>query len=220
MNQEQQETLPLLSAEEQRVLGCLIEKSRTTPDYYPMTLNSLTLACNQKSSRKPIVSYDEETVIITLDSLKKKRLVSTVTGGGSRVVKYKHNLAIQFPLVPSDLAIVCLLLLRGSQTPGEINTNSGRLYEFESIEDVIQNLEKLAEGEITYVKQLPKRPGQKEARYAHLLGGDIEFDESDFLPEEPARKNVGELEQRLATVEQELAELKEAFNKLMKELMG
>ena len=220
MNQEQQEALPILNAEEQRVLGCLIEKSRTTPDYYPMTLNALTAACNQKSSRKPVVDYDEETVVLTLDALKKKRLISTVTGGGSRVVKYKHNFAVNFPVVPSDLAILCLLLLRGPQTPGELNTNSGRLYEFESIEEVVENLERLSIGDIRYVVQLPKRSGQKEARFAHLLGGEVNVDEEDFTPEEPARRNVGELEQRLSVVEQELAELKEAFNKLMKELMG
>lgn len=220
MNQEQQELLPILNAEEQRVLGSLIEKSRTTPDYYPMTLNALTAACNQKSSRKPVVDYDEETVVLALDSLKKKRLISTVTGGGSRVVKYKHNFAILFPVVPSDLAILCLLLLRGPQTPGELNTNSGRLYEFESIEEVIENLERLSSGEMPYVVQLQKRAGQKEARYAHLLGGEVIADEDDIFQEEPARRNVSELEQRLSVVEHELAELKESFNKLMKELMG
>lgn len=123
-------------------------------------------------------------------------------------------------MVPSDLAILCLLLLRGPQTPGEINTNSGRLYEFESIEEVVENLERLSSGDMPYVVQLSKRPGQKEARYAHLLGGEIDIDDEDIFPEEPARRNVGELEQRLSVVEQELAELKDAFNKLMKELMG
>ncbi|RRN77312.1 DUF480 domain-containing protein [Pseudoxanthomonas sp. SGD-10] len=211
--------LPILNFEEQRVLGCLIEKSRTTPDYYPMTLNALTAACNQKSSRKPVVDYDEGTVVLALDSLKKKGLISTVTGGGSRVVKYKHNFAIHYPVIPSDLAVICLLLLRGPQTPGELNTNSGRLYEFESIEEVQQTLEKLASAEYPYLVQLPKRAGQKEARYAHLLGGEPVPEEEEQV-EEPARRNVSELEQRLTTVEQELAELKQAFEKLMKELMG
>lgn len=119
--------LPDLSAEEQRVLGSLIEKSRTTPDYYPMTLNSLTAACNQKSSRNPVVNYDEETITLTLNQLKIKGLISTATGGSSRATKYKHNLAIAYPLLPSELAIICLLLLRGPLTPGEINSNSGRL---------------------------------------------------------------------------------------------
>jgi len=216
---EQSKALPILNLEEQRVLGSLMEKSKTTPDYYPMTLNALTLACNQKSSRKPVVNFDEETVVLTLDSLKKKGLISTATGGGSRAVKYKHNFAIVFPVVPSEVALICLLLLRGPQTPGELNTNSGRLYEFESLDEVNETLEKLAQGENLYVVQLPRRTGQKEARYAHLLGGEPSLEEEEE-PAEPARKSVNEMETRLSKVEQELAELKEAFDKLMKELMG
>ncbi|MDF3076966.1 MAG: hypothetical protein K0S09_855 [Sphingobacteriaceae bacterium] len=212
-------TLPVLDAEEQRVLGCLMEKSKTTPDYYPMTLNGLTAACNQKSSRKPVVEYDEETVVLALNSLKKRGLISTATGGSSRATKYKHNFAIVYPLIPSELAIICLLLLRGPLTPGEINSNSGRLYEFESLEEVQEMLEKLAGGDIQYVAQLPRRAGQKELRYMHLLGGTPESVEEDF-PEEPARRSVGDMETRLSKVEQELADLKEAFDKLMKELMG
>jgi uncharacterized protein YceH (UPF0502 family) len=124
-------TLPVLDAPELRVLGVLMEKSKTTPDYYPMTVNSLIAACNQKTSRKPVVNYDEETVVLALNTLKKRALVSTATGGSDRSVKYKHNFGIVFPVVPSDVAIICLLILRGPQTPGELNTNSGRLYEFE-----------------------------------------------------------------------------------------
>lgn len=211
--------LPILNFQEIRVLGSLMEKSKTTPDYYPMTLNALTLACNQKTSRKPVVDYDEETVVLALDSLKKKGLVSTATGGGSRTIKYKHNFAIVFPLVPSEVALICLLLLRGPQTPGELNTNSGRLYEFESLDDVLQTLEKLASDEPTYVKQLPKRAGQKEVRFAHLLAGEIEYDEEE-LEAEPARKSVNELENRVSKLEQDYAELKVAFDKLYQELMG
>lgn len=212
-------TLPVLSAEELRVLGALMEKSKTTPDYYPMTLNSLTLACNQKSSRKPVVDYDEATVVLALDSLKKKGLISTATGGSIRAVKYKHNFAIVFPLVPAEIAIICLLILRGPQTPGELNTNSGRLYGFESIEEVQAVLEKLSQPEMPFLKQLPRRSGQKEVRYAHLLGGEIEFEEEE-LSQEPARKSVSELEARVTQLEQNYIELKEAFDKLMKELMG
>src|SRR6476469_1926629 len=105
------QSLPVLDAVEQRVLGSLMEKCKTTPDYYPMTLNALTAACNQKSSRKPVVSYDEETVVLALNSLKKRGLISTATGGSSRAVKYKHNFAIVFPVLPSEVAIICLLLL-------------------------------------------------------------------------------------------------------------
>lgn len=211
--------LPLLSAEELRVLGVLMEKSKTTPDYYPMTLNSLTTACNQKSSRKPVVDYDDETVILALDLLKKKGLISTATGGSIRAVKYKHNFAIVFPVVPAEVALICLLILRGPQTPGELNTNSGRMYEFESLEEVQSVLEKLTQPETPFVKQLPRRSGQKEVRYAHLLGGEIEFEEEE-TPQEPARKSVSELEARVAQLEQNYTVLKEAFDKLMKELMG
>jgi uncharacterized protein YceH (UPF0502 family) len=133
-----------------------------------MTINSLQAACNQKTSRKPVVQYTEENIISTIDLLKKKGLISTVVGGGSRVTKYKHNFAIQFPLVPSELTIICLLLLRGPMTAGEINSNSGRLYEFESLSEINEQLEKLAqEG---YLKSLPKQMGHKEVRYIHLLG--------------------------------------------------
>ncbi|TZF82135.1 DUF480 domain-containing protein [Pedobacter sp. BS3] len=211
------QTLPVLTAEEQRVLGALMEKCKTTPDYYPMTLNGLTAACNQKTSRKPVVEYDEATVVMALDSLKKRGLISTATGGSSRVVKYKHNFAIVYPVIPAEVAVICLLLLRGPQTPGEINTNSGRLYEFESLDEVQAVLEKLADPAMPYIMQLPRKPGQKEVRYMHLLGGTPEI-EDDVLPEEPARKSVNELENRLSKVEQELAELKAAFDKLMKEL--
>lgn len=211
------QTLPVLDAPELRVLGVLMEKSKTTPDYYPMTVNSLIAACNQKTSRKPVVSYDEETVVLALNTLKRRGLISTATGGSDRSVKYKHNFAIVFPVIPSEVAIICLLMLRGPQTPGELNTNSGRLYEFESIEDVQEILEKLATSEPPYILQLPRRAGQKEVRYAHLLSGtpDITDDEAD----EPSAKPSGALEARVTKLETELAELREAFDKLMKELM-
>lgn len=209
--------IPLLHPEQIRVLGALMEKAKTTPDYYPMTMNGLVTACNQKTSRKPVVNYDEETIGNALNSLKIAGLISTATGGSIRNIKYKHNFAITYPLVPSEVATMCLLFLRGPQTPGEINTNSGRLYEFESLEEVNQTLEKLAsEG---YVKQLPKRPGQKEQRYAHLFSGNVEFIEEDLGTEETAKTNSA-LEERVAKLETELAALKENFEKLMKELMG
>jgi len=206
--------IPDLSAEEQRVLGSLIEKSRTTPDYYPMTLNGLTAACNQKSSRNPVVNYDEETVTLTLNQLKIKGLISTATGGSSRATKYKHNLAIVYPLVPSELAIICLLLLRGPLTPGEINSNSGRLYEFESIEEVSEQLQKLAEAEPAFVKQLPKKTGQKEARFIHLLGEQVE-ETFETAAEKTTNQSNEELENRVAKLEQELEDLKELVNLLM-----
>lgn len=211
--------LPVLDAEQIRVLGALMEKCKTTPDYYPMTLNGLAAACNQKTSRKPVVQYDESTIATALNSLKIAGLISTATGGSIRNIKYKHNFAIVFPLLPSEVAVMCLLFLRGPQTPGEINTNSGRLYEFETLEEVQQTLEKLASEEPAYIKQLPRKAGQKEQRYMHLFAGDVESIEEDYLNEEPP-KSTNQLEERLTKVEQELAELKENFDKLMKELMG
>ena len=210
--------LPVLDAAQIRVLGALMEKAKTTPDYYPMTMNGLLSACNQKTSRKPVVNYDEEIISSSLNSLKIAGLISTATGGSIRNIKYKHNFAIAYPLVPSEVAVMCLLFLRGPQTAGEINTNSGRLHEFETLEEVNQTLEKLAgEG---YIKQLPKRPGQKEQRYIHLFSGDVEFNEEDYAADESPAKSNSQLEERISKLEAELAELKENFDKLMKELMG
>lgn len=215
---ESTNNLQQLSLEEQRVLGSLIEKSKTTPDYYPLTLNSLVTACNQKSARHPVVEFDDETVVLALDSLKKKGLTGNVISSGMRALKYRHNLAIAHPLDPAETSILCLLFLRGPLTGGEINSNSGRLHDFESLAEVLETLENLTKYETPYVKQIPKRPGQKEARYCHLFGEIPEIDENDFTSE-PARKSVGQLEARLEKVETELAELKEAFDKLMAELM-
>nr|WP_199075938.1 YceH family protein [Pedobacter sp. ASV19] len=214
-----EETKPLLilTAIEQRILGVLIEKSKTTPDYYPMTINSITIACNQKTSRNPVVNYDEETVTLTLNALKIKGLVGTATGAGSRSTKYKHNLAIVYPLLPAELTILCLLLLRGPLTPGEINTNSGRMYEFETIEEIQEILQKLSADEPPYVKQLSKRPGQKEARYMQLFGGETEAEpvETESLPAGSEHRSYEELEERVVKLEQELEELKELVNLLM-----
>ncbi|WP_343555335.1 YceH family protein [Sphingobacterium sp.] len=207
--------LPQLSAMEQRVLGSLIEKSKVTPEYYPMTINSLQAACNQKTSRKPVVQYNEEDIISTLDLLKKKGLISTVVGGGSRVTKYKHNFAIQFPLIPSELAIICLLLLRGPMTAGEINSNSGRLYEFESLREINEQLEKLAqEG---YLKSLPKQMGHKEVRYIHLLG-DINLEAYENSVPAGSSSNDQTLLERIGQLEQEVAALKQKFQDLWDEL--
>src|SRR6195952_4120542 len=191
-------TLPVLDAVELRVLGSLMEKSKTTPDYYPMTINSLTLACNQKTSRRPVVNYDDNMVAAALNTLKRRGLISTATGGSIRSVKYKHNFAIVYPVLPAEVAIVCLFILRGPQTPGEINTNSGRMYEFESIEEVQEKLERLSSAELPFLMELPKRPGQKEARYAHLLSGVTEINDDDF---DDAPVSRGGLEARVAKLE-------------------
>lgn len=214
----EENSLPQLSAEEIRVLGALIEKSKTTPDYYPLTLNSLHTACNQKSSRNPVVEYDEETVVLALDSLKKKHLIAHVIGGG-RALKYRHTIAVSYPLDPAETSILCLLMLRGPLTAGEINSNSGRLHEFDSLQEVQETLDNLSNYDTPFVQLLPKKPGQKEARYCHCFAEVPEYDETAHA-NEPARKNVSELEERLSRVENELTEVKEKLEMLMKELMG
>lgn len=223
--------LPLLNAEEIRVLGSLMEKSKVTPEYYPMTVNGLLTACNQKTSRNPVVQYDESTVISTLDALKKKGLVSTVVGGTSRVTKYRHNFAVLFPLVPAEIAVICLLLLRGPLTPGEINNMSGRLYEFESLEEVQGVLKHLEQSTPSYLKTLPKRPGQKEIRYMHLLAGDLDETEWDDAltnqqtsqqatqqTSQQATQQVSILEERVSELEVQLAKLRAEFDEIIKQL--
>lgn len=211
-----EQKLPVLNAEQIRVLGALMEKSRTTPDYYPMTLNGLQAACNQKSARKPVVEYDENIIVDALNSLKIAGLISTATGGTSRATKYKHNISVAYPLVPAEWSVLCLLFLRGPLTSGEINSNSNRLFEFETLEEVQQTCEKLAtEG---YVKLLPRKAGQKEQRYIHLFAGDTTAFEEEYLTGEEATVPRTALDERLIKVEAELAELKDKFEKLLVEL--
>jgi len=211
--------IPLLTAEEQRVLGTLIEKSRTTPDYYPMTVNALAAGCNQKTSRKPVVDFEEATVVEVLNSLKGQDLVATAIGGGSRVVKYKHNFLTLYQVSDAALAVLCALLLRGPQTPGELNTNSSRMHEFMSLESVQETLNTLMKSEKPFVKELTRQPGQKETRYIHLFG-DARVRVDEQLAEEPARQQVDDLETRVKVLEMELVEVKETLERLMKELMG
>ncbi|MCD2425950.1 YceH family protein [Niabella pedocola] len=215
-------SLPVLDSEEIRVLGALMEKSKATPEYYPMTLNGLTAACNQKTARYPVVNYDEQTVNLILDRLKRKNLAATVTGGSSRVIKYRHTIALNYQFTPDELAVLCLLFLRGPLTPGEINSSSGRLYEFDDLAEVQVVLEKLSTSATPYVQQLSRQPGQKEARYMHLFAHE---DVLEAYVTEPAgmpsaTPSNSHIEERLQVVEQELAALKEAFEKLMKEWTG
>lgn len=212
--------LPQLSPEELRVLGVLMEKHKTTPDYYPMTLNALAAGCNQKTSRRPVVDYDEPTVMAAVNSLKGQSLVSTAVGAGSRAVKYKHNFLTLYPLTDAELAVLCLLFLRGPQTGGELNTNSGRLHEFVSLESVQETLLKLSEAQPPFVKELTRRPGQKETRYAHLFGESNEMEEEKTGSAEHNSGAPHVLEERLSAVEIELAEVKETLARLMKEWMG
>jgi len=209
-------TIPQLSAEEQRILGSLIEKSRATPEYYPMTINSIIAACNQKSSRNPVVQYDEDTITVTIDSLRKKGLVATVTGAGSRAVKYKHNLAVAYPLVPAELTVLCLLLLRGPLTSGEINNNSNRLFNFESLEEVQEVLYNLLKSETPFIQLIPKKSGQKEQRYIHLFGESAALEPSS----KPESGVSIDLENRVKHLEEEVQYLRSNLDKLLKELMG
>jgi uncharacterized protein YceH (UPF0502 family) len=206
--------LPNLSAEEQRVLGSLIEKSVVTPDYYPMTVNSLTAACNQKSSRKPVVDYSEETVLNALHSLKAQSLVSTAVGASIRATKYKHNFTTVYPLSDGELAIICLLLLRGPQTPGEINTNSGRLHEFSSLSSVIEAMDKLRSYPYPFVKELSRQPGQKETRFTHLLGAIAMETETTENYNEPVKSFTNDLESRVTALEAEVERLKGIIDQL------
>jgi uncharacterized protein len=201
--------IPQLSREELRVLGVLMEKSKLTPDYYPMTVNAITAACNQKTSRWPVVEYSEETVQQALSSLKGQSLVATAVGGSSRSVKYKHNFSTVFEMSDPVFAVICLLLLRGPQTAGEINSNAGRLFEFQSSASVQEILRELAHRDPPWVKELPRSPGQKENRYVHLFGSE----EEEASEPVPARGN--DLEARVAALELEVASLRSVVEGLL-----
>ena len=207
-----------LTQAEVRVLGSLIEKEITTPEYYPLTLNALVNACNQISNRDPVVSYDEKTVARALESLREKKLVWMVTGVG-RVPKYEHRLTETLKLAEQEVAAMCVLMLRGPQTVGEIRGRSGRLYEFKELEEVEMTLASLLNAEPPLIVKLPRQPGTKESRYAHLLSGEVQVEERDVTSRpEPAMVEVREenerlaqLEEQLAQVQGELAELKQHF---------
>jgi uncharacterized protein YceH (UPF0502 family) len=204
--------IPMLTTIEQRVLGSLIEKSRTTPDYYPMSLNAVTAACNQKSSRNPVVNYSEEEVQKALNSLKAISLISTAIGGGSRTIKYKHNITTVYPLHDGQLATICLLLLRGAQTIGEINTNSGRIYEFHTLEAVLETMESLKNLKPPFVKELPRKSGQKETRFIHLLGESLVEEQENVEINRPGKQS--DVEERINDLEKQIAELKERLLQL------
>lgn len=211
---------PTLNPIEIRVLACLVEKSLSTPEYYPMTLNSLTMACNQKSNRDPIMLLSDQDTVRALDSLRDRRLAWAVTLAGSRTPKYRHHIEDVYALVLPQLAVLCELMLRGPQTVGELRTRAGRLCDFASIEEVqavLQQLMTWTGGALAAVA--PRRPGQREERYMHLLGGVIpEEAESVLASVEPARQTVmaendriAALEIKVASVEDELARLKAQF---------
>src|SRR5436190_3577660 len=159
-----------LTPSEIRVLGCLLEKQRTTPDAYPLSLNALVAACNQTTNRDPIVAYDEEVVREALNRLGRRRWTRLTSGPGSRAPKFRHLLDEALPLSPGDRAVLTVLMLRGPQTPGELKQRTDRLYPFADLGEVHASLESLAGKELSV--RLPRRPGQKEERYGHLLGDD------------------------------------------------
>jgi uncharacterized protein YceH (UPF0502 family) len=165
---------PVLNAIEARVLGALIEKDITTPDYYPLSLNALVNACNQKSNRDPVMSLDENAVRDALYSLNEKGLAGAVSSADSRVSKYEHRLQERFNLPRGETAILCVLLLRGPQTPGELRGRTERMFSFNDLSDVQAALQRLMQREAPLVTALAKQPGTKEIRYAHLLCGDVE----------------------------------------------
>jgi len=219
-----------LNEEEARVLGALVEKQIATPEYYPLTLNALTAACNQKNNRHPVVSYDEATVELAVESLRQKNLAYVFYGAGSRVPKYKHVAAENLQLNPSELALACVLLLRGPQTLGELRERSGRLHEFAGLDEVEAALNSLATREEPVVLRLARRPGQKEARYAHLLSGEVFEQHEDELLEgaaaaasgapharPTAAERVLKLEQEVETLRAELDGFRHEFETFKKQ---
>lgn len=198
-----------LTEVEARIVGALVEKHLTTPEYYPLTLNALVAACNQKTNRDPVVSFDEATVERGLESLRDKNLVYVFYGSSSRVPKYKHLLPSVYELEPPEVAVICVLLLRGAQTLGELRERTGRLYEFSGLGEVNETLENLMRRDEPLVVKLERQAGQKEARFAHLLSGEVSVEN---LAREKSVSAGQTANDRLAEVERELENLRNEFN--------
>jgi len=195
-----------LEAAAVRVLGSLLEKEIATPEYYPLSLNALVNACNQKSNRDPVVNYDEDTVEQALDELRNEGLTMRISGRDSRVPKHEQRFTEKFNLGRREAAVLCVLFLRGPQTVGELRGRTERLYTFDDLEGVESTLHKLAEME--FVMQLPRQPGFKEQRYAHLLGGPVDMAVSaEAVGAAPARVSID----RITALEEELAQLRREF---------
>ena len=193
---------------ELRVLGSLIEKEITTPEYYPLSLNSLVTACNQSSNRNPVTHYDETTVITALDSLREKKLVHMVDRGESRVIKYRHVLYEAMNMSRPVIAVMCVLMLRGPQTVGEIRTRTNRLYDFSSLEQVETTLSSLMSAEPPLLVRLPRQSGQKEVRYAHLLGDEVPQGEPE---PEVVLDRISKLEREVEDLKREFQEFRRQF---------
>jgi len=208
----------LLNEAEARVLGALVEKQLTTPEYYPLTLNALTAACNQKSNRDPVMSLDDTSILAAIDSLRDKNLVYLFYGSSSRAVKYKHMLPGVFELEAPAVAVMTLLLLRGPQTVGELRGRSDRLYEFGALQEVQEALDDLARRDEPLVVKLERQPGQTGARYTHLLSGPVEqvaVSEADrtSVPAAGSNERIEKIELEIETLRNEVESLREAFDK-------
>jgi uncharacterized protein YceH (UPF0502 family) len=212
----------VLSDIEARVLGCLVEKGITTPEYYPLSLNALVNACNQKSNRDPLMHLEEDAVRQALRGLGEQMLARSASGD-SRVSKYEHRLADTFNFTRPETAIICELLLRGPQTPGELRSRAERMHPFEDLSVVQSTLKHLMEREPPLVKLLPRQAGNKEARYVHLLSGDVEVRESQPARESPVstspteRTRISEMESEVSGLQKEIADLKRQFAEFRKQ---
>jgi uncharacterized protein YceH (UPF0502 family) len=212
-----------LTAAEARVLGALVEKEVTTPEYYPLSLNALVNACNQRSNREPVMNLGEDEMRQALHGLEDDRLAGRARSADGRVTKYEHWLGEAFNFSRAETALICVLLLRGPQTPGELRGRTERMHRFEEIGDVLAALQRLMEREPALVTVLPRQPGTKESRYAHLLSGDVEFNaiaevDAARVTELPATGSA--YEERIAQLESTVAELREEVNALRQKIDG
>ncbi len=205
----------LLTIIETRVLGALIEKDITTPDYYPLSLNALVNACNQKNNRDPVMTLDEAAVSDALSTLQEKRLAGPAGGADSRVSKYEHRLQEVFNFDRREIAVLCVLLLRGAQTPGELRSRTDRMYRFEALDDVVSTLDRLAQREPALVAVLPRQPGTKESRYMHLFAGDAA--PADLQSPRAVSAPLGDGD-RLAHLEHEVLELRKEVAEIHEQL--
>jgi uncharacterized protein len=197
-----------LTDTEVRVLGALIEKEITTPDYYPLSMNALVAACNQSSNRNPVVHFDEDTVRNAADRLREKNLVHLVDRGESRVIKYRHVLYEAMQMTRPVIAVMCVLMLRGPQTVGEIRTRTSRLYDFSSLEQVETTLDSLMASENPLIARLARQSGQKEVRYGHLLSGEVMLTEPE---PEPELDRIGKLEKEVEDLKRQFEQFRKQF---------